>query len=89
MHEQLSADNISDSDVKKLAEEIAHQKADLSRKLCAHLPESSKILTAEQRRKMRLGKDRMEIGPLGGFGPMLGGETVLPPPPPLRAAPIK
>lgn len=89
MQEQLSTDNTSDSDVKKLAEEIAHQKADLSRKMSAHLLESSKILTAEQRRKMRLGKNRMEIGPLGGIGPMFGGGPMLPPPPPPGAAPLK
>lgn len=87
MQDKLSADSLNESDVKRLAEEIALQKAELSRKMSAHLLEFSKVLTAEQRRKMRLGKERMEIGPLGGAGPMLGGAMPLlrpPGPPPIK-----
>ena len=68
MREKLSADNISESDVRKLAEEIAQQKADMSKRFSAHILESAKVLTPEQRKKMRLAHDRMELGPMGGFG---------------------
>ncbi len=77
MMDKLSAENISDSEVRKIAEEVAQQKADISKRFSAHLLDSAKVLTPEQRKKMRLAHDRMEIGPLGGFG-----KPPFPPPPP-------
>ena len=67
MRNKLAADNINESDVRKLAEEIAHQKADMSKRFSAHILESAKVLTPEQRRKIRLMEDRIELGPMGGF----------------------
>lgn len=80
MREKLSADNISDSDVRKLAEEIAQQKSDMSKRFSAHMLEMAKVLTPEQRKKMRLAHDKMELGPMGGFG-----RHPFPPPPPPHA----
>lgn len=80
MREKLSTDNISDSDVRKLAEEIAQQKSDMSKRFSAHMLEMAKILTPEQRKKMRLAHDKMELGPMGGFG-----RHPFPPPPPPHA----
>lgn len=77
MMDKLSAENISDSEVRKIAEEVAQQKADISKRFSAHLRDSAKILTPEQRKKMCLAHDRMELGPLGGFG-----KPPFPPPPP-------
>jgi Spy/CpxP family protein refolding chaperone len=68
MRDKLSSENINESDVRKLAEEIAHQKADISKHFSLHVLESAKILTPEQRKKMRLAQDRIELGPMGGFG---------------------
>ncbi|MBX9951409.1 MAG: Spy/CpxP family protein refolding chaperone [Candidatus Obscuribacterales bacterium] len=68
MREKLSADNISESDAGKLAEQIAQHKADLSKRLSMHILESAKVLTPEQRKKMRLAQDRLELVPMGSFG---------------------
>ncbi len=67
MRDKLSAENINDSDVRKSAEEIAQQKADISKQFSAHILEAAKVLTAEQRKKIRLMQDRMELGPMGDF----------------------
>lgn len=85
MRDKLSADNINESEVRKLAEEIAVQKADTSKRFSAHILESAKVLTPEQRRKIRLAHDRMELGPMGGFGR----PPFPPPPPPPPAQPGK
>ncbi len=68
MRDKLSSENINESDVRKLAEEIAHQKADISKRFSWHVLESAKILTPEQRKKIRLAQDRIELGFMGGFG---------------------
>ncbi len=67
MRDKLSAENINESDVRKSAEEIAQQKADISKRFSAHILEAAKVLTAEQRKKIKLMQDRMELGPIGGF----------------------
>lgn len=81
MQDKLSADSINESDIRKLAEEIAQQKAEMSKRMSAHILEMAKILTPEQRKKIRLERDRMELGPMGGFGKM---RPPMPPPPPAK-----
>ena len=81
MQNKLSADNINESEVRRLAEEIAQQKADMSKRLSAHILEMAKILTPEQRKKIKLERDRMELGPMGGFPKM---RSAMPPPPPAK-----
>jgi len=83
MRDKLSADNISESDVTKLAEEIAQQKAEMSKRFSAQILASAKVLTSEQRKKIRLAEDRMELGPMGGFGK----HPPVPPLPPHPPAP--
>lgn len=85
MRDKLSADNINESDVKKLAEEIAQQKADISKRFSNHILESAKVLTPEQRKKLRLSQDRLELGPLGDFG--RPPHAPRPPHPPMPAHP--
>lgn len=65
MRDKLNADDINESAVKKLAEEIAHQKGEISKRFAEHMLESAKVLTAEQRKKLRLAQDKMELGPFG------------------------
>lgn len=78
MQDQLSADNINESDAGRLAQEIAQQKADMSKRMSAHILDMAKVLTPEQRKKIKQERDRLEIGPMGGFGKM---RPPMPPPP--------
>lgn len=67
MRDLLSSADFSESQIRKVAEEIAQQKSDQSKRLSNHMLEVAKVLSAAQRQKIKLNQDKMELGPM--FGP--------------------
>lgn len=67
MRDLLSSADFSESQIRKVAEEIAQQKSEQSRRLSSHMLDVARVLSAAQRQKIKLNLDKMELGPM--FGP--------------------
>lgn len=67
MRDLLSSSDFNEGQIRKLTEEIAQQKSDESKRFSMHMLEIAKVLTPQQRQKIKLNMDKMELGPM--FGP--------------------
>jgi len=72
----IGADNVDRKKAQDVTAELNQQKAKFATLMSDHMVDVSQVLTAEQRKKIRLSCERMHLGPLGHkHGPKVEEET--------------
>lgn len=62
----LANDSIDESAVRRVSAKIAQKSADQSLRMTSQMMDMAKVLTPDQRRKIKLSMDRMELAPFAG-----------------------